>query len=111
MTEFKKGTFYFQFKSGTREAYTNHPEAPKITLDDLGFPNQRDIPSPGVYVRKPCSCGVQHAWTDKGEQTFSVDILHAFTRPDGEKFYFPVKRCKKCDEVLMMQLEEEEIEK
>ena len=106
MMELVKGTWYYEFKEGSTGNFSNHPKAPKITFDDLGFANKRYIPSPGVYIRKACPCGIQHAWNAEGEQTFKIYEMHIATNGFGEKLYMPVKKCKKCDEVLLLELEE-----
>jgi hypothetical protein len=106
MKDFEKGTWYYIFKDGVKEHYYNHPKAPKITIDEMGFSHQRHIPAPGVYTRRRCACGIQHAWNAEGEQTFKIYQMHIATNDFGEKMYMNTKKCKKCDEILMLELEE-----
>lgn len=97
--EIKKCEWSFHFETSEPSHHKNHPNSPEIILDDLGFSNEREIPRPGVYYRKQCKCGIKHAWTAVGEQTFYIGHIRIFDRD------IPCKVCIKCRETLVLELE------
>jgi hypothetical protein len=101
----EKGKWAFYRDDKPPTYHSNDENAPEIILDTLGFENQRYIPNPGVYIKRPCSCGVKHQWTTGPEQTFFIDSVDIYG-PDR----IPIKKCSKCGDILVLELEKPEEE-
>jgi hypothetical protein len=69
---------------------------PSRVIDDSGIKHQKEIPLPGDYDKIPCKCGKIHL---EDENTWYHSTLEM-----TKGVYKVIKKCKKCHEVLMLEL-------
>ncbi len=75
--------------------YKENP--PQWVIDDSCIKHWKEIELPAKYKKDPCSCGTAHK--DKGNTWYHSTLKLQ------EEDYVVVKKCKKCHEILMLELD------
>jgi hypothetical protein len=87
------------FSSYFNKYYKENP--PEYVIDDTGIRHQKEIPLPAKYEQIPCECGTIHHLFDETWYHSHMNFYKDANIPNSIKV---VKRCKKCDQILMLTL-------
>ena len=79
--------------------YKENP--PKITIDDTGVRHKKEVVLPAKFERTACSCGILH---EISGETWYHGHFAFFEDKNIPGCIKVVKRCKKCDQILMLKL-------
>jgi hypothetical protein len=72
---------------------------PEKIIDDTGVRHWNEVPTPAKYQKSQCSCGTIHHISDESWYHSHIPMVRDSNAP-----HKIIKKCKKCNEVLFLEL-------